>query len=317
MSGKTGFVCHPDYLKHDTGPHHPESPQRLRAIEGHLAKTGLLDQLVKTEPLSETDVLMQWIGEIHTPLYIRHLERSSPAEGAVYLDPDTVMTPFSLQAAITAVGGCLSAVDGVMEGRITSAFCALRPPGHHAEAGRAMGFCLFNTVAIAARYVQKKHGLGKVLIVDWDVHHGNGTQNAFYDDPTVLYFSTHQYPFYPGTGRASERGRGEGEGFTMNCPLSAGTGDDEYIRTFEEVLAPAVESFRPDFILISAGFDAHRDDPLAGMKVTEEGYRHMTRILKDLAGRLCQNRIVSCLEGGYNLTALARSVEAHITTLME
>jgi acetoin utilization deacetylase AcuC-like enzyme len=202
-----------------------------------------------------------------------------------------------------------------MQGRIKSAFCAVRPPGHHADSRRAMGFCLFNNVAVAARYLQQHHGLDRILIVDWDVHHGNGTQEIFYEDPTVFYFSTHQYPHYPGTGTEDERGRGAGEGFTLNCPLPAGTGDHVYLEIFEKVLVPAAKGFRPDFVLISSGFDAHRDDPLAGMCLTGHGYAGMTRILRQIADLHCGGRIVSCLEGGYNLEALADSAEAHLEVL--
>jgi acetoin utilization deacetylase AcuC-like enzyme len=216
---------------------------------------------------------------------------------------------------LLAVGGALQAVDQVVDRRVRNAFVALRPPGHHAERDRAMGFCLFNNVAIAARYAQQQYGLKRVLIVDWDVHHGNGTQHAFEDDPSVLFFSTHQYPFYPGTGRASERGNGPGLGYTVNVPLAAGCGDQEYIEVFEKILYPAAQAFRPDLVLISAGFDAHREDPLAGMLVTEGGYERMTTIVREIAEQCCAGRLVSLLEGGYNLEALARSVERHLRTL--
>ncbi|HEX29514.1 TPA: histone deacetylase, partial [Candidatus Poribacteria bacterium] len=195
-------------------------------------------------------------------------------------------------------------------------FCAIRPPGHHALKSRAMGFCLFNNVAIGARYIQRKYGLSKVLIVDWDVHHGNGTQAIFYDDPTALYFSTHQYPFYPGTGSREERGIGKGEGYTVNVPLPAGSGDEEYVRIFEEILRPKAIQFDPDFILISAGFDPYEDDPIGGMRVTPEGFAELTKIVKEIAEECCEGRLVSVLEGGYNLEGLAESVEAHILALM-
>jgi acetoin utilization deacetylase AcuC-like enzyme len=216
-----------------------------------------------------------------------------------------------------AVSGVLTAIDRVMEGSLLNAFCAVRPPGHHAESNRAMGFCLFNNVAIGARYLQKRHGLKRIFILDWDVHHGNGTQHSFYDDPTVFYFSTHQYPFYPGTGSEAERGAGEGEGTTLNCPLPSGSGDREMLSIFEKELASSVMSFSPDFILLSAGFDAHRDDPLASLQVTDGGFREMTRIVKSLAQTACQGRVVSSLEGGYNLAALARSVGVHLEILSE
>ena len=214
-----------------------------------------------------------------------------------------------------AAGGVLAAVDAVMNKQVTNAFCAVRPPGHHAMENRAMGFCIFNNVAIGTKYVQKKYGLSNVLIVDWDVHHGNGTQAAFYDDPTVLYFSVHQYPFYPGSGSEAEKGEGKGLNYTINVPLPAGSGDDVYVKAFEEKLRPAALAFGPDFVFISAGFDAHENDLLGGMKVTADGFAELTRIVKAIAQRCCNGRIVSVLEGGYHLGGLAASVEAHIRVL--
>ena len=244
------------------------------------------------------------------------LNRHAPTEGRVSLDPDTSVSPGSLHAAYLAAGGALAAVDAIMANQVEHVFCAVRPPGHHAEAGRAMGFCLFNNVAIAARYVQKKYGLTRVLIVDWDVHHGNGTQHSFEEDPSVLFFSTHQYPHYPGTGRGTERGKGAGEGFTINVPMEAGEGDDEYHASFLKALAPAAGAFKPEFVIISAGFDAHKADPLASMGLTEAGYADLTDIVAGIAKRYANGRILSSLEGGYNLTALAYSVDAHIKALV-
>jgi len=311
---RTGFVYHSDYLNHEMGAGHPESPDRLRAIVSRLEAGGLLGRLVRIEPARAAD---EWITQIHAASYVNDLKARAPASGAVRLDPDTSMSVGSLPAAYLAVGGALAAADAIMAGRVDNVFCAVRPPGHHAERARAMGFCLFNTVAIAARYVQRRHGLGRVLIVDWDVHHGNGTQQAFYDDGSVLFFSTHQYPYYPGTGRASERGQGRGEGHTINVPMPPGQGDDEYCDIFERVLVPAADSFKPEFVVISAGFDAHRDDPLAGMGLTEDGYAALTGIVAGIARRHSKGRILSCLEGGYHLKALAASVERHVMALLE
>ena len=311
---RTCFFSHPSSLAHNTGDGHPESPQRISVIHDYLEQTGLAAQLACKTPHRFLDVAT-WIAEVHTPAYYQRLQQKIPNEGLVYLDQDTPFSPHSFLAAEMAVSGLLMAVDQVMSGVFENAFCAFRPPGHHAEMDRAMGFCLFNNVAIGARYLQKKYGLERVLIVDWDVHHGNGTQNCFYTDPTVFYFSTHQYPFYPGTGSLQERGKGEGEGATLNCPLSAGAGDREIIGRLNRELANAVAAFKPDFILISAGFDAHREDPLASLEVTDEGFAEMTRIVKGLAASYCGGRIVSCLEGGYHLPALARSVGRHLEVL--
>jgi len=311
--GRTGLVYHPDFLGHDMGPGHPESPERLRAIVSRLETTGLLGRLIRIEAEPAPD---RWITEIHEASYVKSLGEHVPDSGRVFLDPDTSMSPHSLRAAYLAAGGALKAADAIMAGTVDHAFCAVRPPGHHAEANRAMGFCLFNNVAIAARYLQRHHGVDRVLIVDWDVHHGNGTQHSFYDDPSVLFFSTHQYPYYPGTGRATESGDGKGKGYTINVPMSPGQGDEEYREVFERILVPAVDAFRPEFVLISAGFDAHKDDPLAGMALTEKGYAALTGIVTMLARRHASGRILSCLEGGYNLSALAASVEQHLLALM-
>jgi acetoin utilization deacetylase AcuC-like enzyme len=310
----TGFVYHPDYLKHDMGAGHPESPERLRAIVARLEQDGVLPRLIRIDPVAAAD---EWVTQVHAPSYVASLKRHAPASGRVMLDADTSMSPGSLPAAYLAAGGALAAADAIMAGRVENAFCAVRPPGHHAEQDRAMGFCLFNNVAIAARYFQRKHGLARVLIVDWDVHHGNGTQHSFEDDPSVLFFSTHQYPHYPGTGRATEIGRGKGEGATINVPMEAGEGDEEYLEVFGKVLVPAADAFKPDVVIVSAGFDAHRDDPLAGMGLTEGGYAELTRIVAGIARRYSRGRILSSLEGGYNLSALSASVERHVMALME
>ena len=310
---RTAFLYHQDYLKHEMGPGHPESPDRLRAIVARLETDGILGRLTRIEPSMASD---EWITQVHEPAYLADLKVRAPESGRVSLDPDTSMSPGSLRAAYLAAGGVLAAADAVITGRVDNGFCAVRPPGHHAERDRAMGFCLFNNVAIAARYIQRRHGLSRVLIVDWDVHHGNGTQHTFYSDPSVLFFSTHQYPYYPGTGRAAERGDGPGEGMTINVPMSAGQGDEAYREIFERILVPAADAFKPDFVLISAGFDAHRDDPLAGMGLTEEGYAALSRIVLGIAQRHSRGRVLSCLEGGYNLEALSTSVERHVQELL-
>ena len=310
---KTGLVYHPAYLEHDMGAGHPESPNRLRAIMQQLEQSGTLAQVTRIEPRKAEE---KWITQVHTPSYVASLNRHAPTSGRVSLDPDTSMSPGSLNAAYLAAGGALAGVDAIMAGQVDQVFCAVRPPGHHAEAGRAMGFCFYNNVAIAARYVQKKYGLSRVLIVDWDVHHGNGTQHSFEDDPSVLFFSTHQYPHYPGSGWMTERGKGDGEGFTINVPMEAGEGDEEYQAVFLKSLVPAADAFKPEFVIISSGFDAHKDDPLASMGLTEAGYADLTGIVAGIAKRHAKGRILSSLEGGYNLTALAASVDTHIQALL-
>ena len=305
------LVFHDDCLKHDNGPGHPERPDRLLAIRRRLAERGLLDRLLLLQP---DEAPLDSLALVHDRAYIEAIRRACE-RAPVRLDPDTGVSPGSWRAALLSAGGALMACDAVLAGKARSAFVCTRPPGHHAEAGRAMGFCLFNNIAVAARHLQRAHGLGRILIVDWDVHHGNGTQHMFESDPTVFYFSTHQFPFYPGTGSARETGSGRGAGFTLNYPMPAGSGDAEYIEVFQSVLCPEIDRVQPEAILISAGFDAHRDDPLAGMSLTEKGYAALTSILREAAGRHCDGRIISLLEGGYDLQALAASVEAHLLAL--
>jgi acetoin utilization deacetylase AcuC-like enzyme len=310
----TGFVYSGVYLEHQTGSGHPERPERLTAIVRRFTAEGLWTNLV---PLAPREAPLECIVRVHAQAYIARVKNETEA-GVGYVDTaDAPASTNSYRVALLAAGGVLSAVDGVMTGAVRNAFCAVRPPGHHALRERAMGFCLFNNVAIAARYVQARYGLARVLIVDWDVHHGNGTQAAFYEDPTVLYFSVHQSPFYPGTGQAEERGQGPGLGFTVNVPLPAGSGDADYKRVFEEKLKPAAAAFKPDFVLISAGFDAAAGALLGGMKVTSAGYAQFTRAVRGIADEQCKGRLVSVLEGGYNLDRLAAAVEAHVRALME
>ncbi len=308
---KTGLVYHEDYLRHHAGVGHPERPERLESIMSYLITTKLIENLLMIEPY-RSDI--NWIATIHTRDYIDSINQAYK-QGYHYLDADTGISPDSYQTALLAAGGAMAAADAIMDDKIDNAFCAVRPPGHHAERNRAKGFCLFNNIAITAKYLQQKYQMKKVLIIDWDVHHGNGTQNAFYDDPTVFYFSIHQWPHFPGTGLQAEKGVGKGEGFTLNVPLSAGETNDDYIDVFENQLVPAAKNFRPNFILISAGFDAHIQDPLAGMQLTEKGYGQLTQIVVDLANEFCNGRLISLLEGGYNLEMLARSVAAHIEVL--
>jgi acetoin utilization deacetylase AcuC-like enzyme len=310
--GEVAVVYHEDFLKHATREGHPESPERLKAIMNGLATEGLLRQLTRLSPTVPSE---EMVTLVHSPKYVRWVEERC-SEGAECLDRgDTVVCEDSFHVALLAVGATIAASDWVMKSNGRRAFCAVRPPGHHAEAERAMGFCIFNNVAICARYLQKHHGVGKVLIVDWDVHHGNGTQNAFYGDPSVFYFSVHEYPFYPGTGRPEERGVGEGEGHTMNVPLRAGSDDEEFTDAFRARLVPAAARFRPDIVLISAGFDAHLDDPMAAMCMTENGFAALTAIVRGIADRYGNGRIISVLEGGYHLSATPASVVRHVQAL--
>jgi acetoin utilization deacetylase AcuC-like enzyme len=310
---KTGFVYGDIYLQHKTGAGHPERPERLTAIVARLKKAGVLEKLVTIQPREAPE---EWLTTIHSPQHLVAI-RKVAEEAAHAGSRDTPVSNDSYKVAVQAAGGVLAAVDAVMEGKVRNAFCAVRPPGHHASRNRAMGFCLLNNVAIAARYVQMKHKLPRVLIVDWDVHHGNGTQAAFDDDPTVFYFSVHQSPFYPGTGAADQRGLGKAVGTKLNVPLPRSSGDAEYRRAFEDQLVPAAAEFKPDFVLVSAGFDAHKDDLLGGIKLTAEGYAELTRIVKGIAEKHCRGQLVSVLEGGYGLDGLAASAEAHLRVLMQ
>ncbi len=308
----TGFVYHSDFLKHDSGQYHPESKERLSKLVEYLEKNGLLPKLTRVEPYLPP---VKWLETVHTSDYVKMVEEVCRSGGAM-LDPDTSVGPDSYQIALLAAGGVMAAVDAVMGKKVKNAFCALRPPGHHAEADKGMGFCIFNNVAIACRYLQNKYRIKKVLILDWDVHHGNGTQNIFWTDPSVFYISVHQYPFYPGSGSENEVGEGQGEGFTFNLPMFAGSGDVEYVEAFESILYPLASKFGPDFVFLSAGFDAHKDDPLAQINLTEEGYKRMTEVVTRLAAECCDGRLVSVLEGGYNSSSLASSVQQHILVLM-
>jgi len=311
---RTGLLYGDIYLQHKTGPGHPDRPERLTAMVERLKQKGILEQLV---PIKPAPAAIEWITAIHSEQYLERLKKGCEEE-VPYMDTrDSPVCKATFEVARNAVGGILAATDAVMAGKIRNAYCAVRPPGHHALRDQAMGFCYFNNVAIAARYLQRKHKLAKVLIVDWDVHHGNGTQAAFDDDPSVFYFSVHQHPFYPRTGLATDRGTGKAVGTKLNVPLPAGSGDADYKKAFEEQLRPAALAFKPDFVLISCGFDAHEGDLLGRMKVTTPCYAELTRIVKGIAEKCCGGRLVSVFEGGYNLDNLASAAEAHVRVLME
>jgi acetoin utilization deacetylase AcuC-like enzyme len=307
------IVRDPIYLKHSNGPMHPEGPERLLVIDRMLSGFPLGAQL---SDIPARDAMLEELAWIHEAGYIRRIERTRESSFTV-LDPDTSATSDSYAAAVRAAGGVMEAAEAVLSGRFSSAFAFVRPPGHHAEAGRAMGFCLFNNIAIAAMYGLRRHALKRVLIADWDVHHGNGTMHSFYDTDQVLYFSVHQYPHYPGTGRIEEIGRGAGRGYTVNVPLYGGQGDADYLYIFEQVLVPVARQYAPELILVSAGFDTHRNDPLAGMRMSSPAYGELTSVLLGLAGQCCPGRIAFTLEGGYDHAALSEGVAAVLRVLVE
>jgi acetoin utilization deacetylase AcuC-like enzyme len=308
----TAIVYDPRYLDHDTGFGHPERPDRLAAAIERLRSQTWYDGLLKLEPRAAAD---EWVDAVHDGRY-RERALAACAAGVPYLDsPDVAVSDSSGQVALLAAGGVLAIADAVMDGRAGNGFALVRPPGHHAERGLALGFCLFNNVAIGARYLQRRHGLERILILDWDVHHGNGTQHLFEADPSVFYVSLHQYPHYPGTGSRSETGSGAGRGATLNCPMSAGSGDADYEQAFVAAILPAVESFRPDAVLLSAGFDAHCRDPLGAIELSTGFYGWMTERALEIADRHAGGRLISVLEGGYDLAALADSVTLHVSTL--
>ena len=305
----TLLVSDPIFLEHLVPPGHPERPDRLRAIDRALsdeAFTGL-DRRAAPAPVGE-----ETLAFAHDQRYIALIRDNVPGQGFTRLDADTTLSPNSYVAATRAVAAATMAVDAVIGGSVTNAFCATRPPGHHAEPTQAMGFCLFANAVIAARHAQRAHGVGRVAIVDFDVHHGNGTQACVWSDPTILYASTHQMPLYPGTGAASERGVGN----VFNVPLAPGAGGVEFTEALTSVILPALVSFAPELIIVSAGFDAHWRDPLASLNFEEEDYASATRMLMDVADRHAGSRIISLLEGGYDLQSLADSVAAHVKTLM-
>ncbi|NDY42229.1 histone deacetylase [Dissulfurirhabdus thermomarina] len=311
---RTALVRDERFLGHDPGPGHPESPDRLRVIYRALDEAPPAGECFVLPPREASPDQLAWN---HSPEYVERIARAAAAGLPRSLDPDTVVGPGSWEAAVLAVGGVFAAVDALVEGRADTAFALVRPPGHHAEAGHAMGFCLFNNVALGARYARKVHGIDRVLVADWDLHHGNGTQHSFYEDPSVLYFSTHQFPYYPGSGRVEEAGHGEGEGFTVNVPLPPGVGDAGYAAVFDRVLAPAADRFRPGLVLVSAGFDPFIRDPLGGMRVTARGFGALAARVLTLAGRHCGGRVLFCLEGGYDPAGLRDGVRAVLAACAE
>jgi acetoin utilization deacetylase AcuC-like enzyme len=309
-SGTTLVVSHPACLEHDMGEGHPERPDRVRAIERALEGEAFQMLARDAAPLADDSS----IARVHPQEYIDAIRAAAPKHGRIALDADTSMSPGTFEAALRAAGGAVFAVDDVMSGKVRNAFVSTRPPGHHAEVATPMGFCFFNNVAIAARHAQKAHGAERVAIMDFDVHHGNGTQHIFWDDPTVLYASTHQMPLYPGTGAVQERGE---HNQIVNAPLHAGDGGDAFREAMEIAILPRLEAFAPDLVIISAGFDAHRRDPLGNLNLVEADFSWATRKLMAVARKHSHERVVSVLEGGYDLEGLSRSVAAHVTALME
>ncbi len=302
---KVGFIYDDIFLRHVTPDWHPERKERLVQIVSSLKKSGLWENLIRIKPRCAT---YEEIALVHTDDYISRIKTS----GVGYLDPDTYMSEDSLEAALYAAGAVIEAVEQCKTGEIERAFCAVRPPGHHAEAERAMGFCIFNNIAIGARYARKK-GYKKVFVIDYDVHHGNGTQHIFEEDDTVFYFSTHEFPHYPGTGKDSEKGIGKGKGYTCNVPMPSGAGDKEYLSVYENILPPLVKAFEPDLILVSAGYDIHRDDPLSGIRVSDEGIRGIVNSILSCSS----NPFIFALEGGYNLSALGESVRVTLEEMLK
>ncbi len=308
---KVGFVYDPIYLKHDTGQH-VENARRLEAVMSRLEQSGVKPRLTPIKPRAAA---IEELSLVHDESHIRHVKEVAERGGG-WLDADTVISRYSFDAALYAAGGAIKATEAVMNGEVNSAFALVRPPGHHATRSEAMGFCLFNNIAIAAKYALAKFGLERILITDFDVHHGNGTQEAFYNDPRVVYISTHQYPFYPGTGSIEETGGGTARGTKVNIPLPAGCGDAEYQQVYEQIVVPVAGRFRPQLILVSAGYDTHWADELALMRVTVAGFAQMVRTIRGLADEMCGGRLVFSLEGGYNLAALAASVNATFKVLL-
>lgn len=312
---KTGLLLDDHFAEHDPGEYHPEAPGRIRAIQSQLTNDGLVDIC---QTLQRRDVTDDEVRLVHTDTYLKTvLSEIDGKKSGMLSTGDTNFGPESLKVARSAAGGLLNAVDEVVGGKVSNAFCAVRPPGHHATADRGMGFCIFNNAAIAARYAKEKHGLERVAVIDWDVHHGNGTQDIFFEDGSVFYFSTHQHPWYPGTGASSETGAGAGKNTTLNFPLPSGTGMEKIGSAFREGFAARMKDYKPDLIIVSAGFDSRHNDPLGQFLLTDEDFVTLTGILLEIAGEFSESRLVSVLEGGYNQSGLAQAVAAHIRALTE
>ena len=313
---RTGYVYAQRYLLHDPCSWHPERPDRLRAIHSALEDDGVLELVERIRP---DYAPLEWVERLHDPHYVRRFKEACEKGKHIFEVPDCGICKESYQIALLAVGGILAAVDAVMSGQVANAFCAVRPPGHHAERDRALGFCFFNNVAIGAVYALEKYGLERVAIIDWDVHHGNGTQHLFEHDPKVFYVSLHEDPqyCYPGTGYRREEGKGEGQGFTLNVPFPPQSDDSDYLQALKGEVLPRLRRFAPQFVFISAGFDAHINDPLAHMHLTRAGYREMAQLILDLAQETAEGRLVTVLEGGYNLQVLEECVEDHIRLLLD
>jgi acetoin utilization deacetylase AcuC-like enzyme len=310
---RTGLAADPVVQKHDPGPGHPERPERYTAVINKLESAGLLQTLLRLEVRRAAD---DELALVHSRQYLALVEREVAQNRQRLSTGDTDISPYSVESARAAAGSVLAAVDAVFSGSITNALCVVRPPGHHASAAKGMGFCIFNNIAVGARYAQHKYGAERVLIADWDVHHGNGTQDIFYEDGSVLFFSTHQSPWYPGTGDISEQGAGPGIGKTINCPFPAGSGRAQIMGAFQQRLLPAAKDFRPEVVLISAGFDSRLNDPLGLFLLADEDFRDLTRLMTDFAAKYSSGRLISVLEGGYNLEGLALATEAHAQALL-
>lgn len=316
MSNRTGFLYDDKYQEHLTGNYHPEVPDRLPAVYKGIQEAGLLEQLtlIKAVPAD-----LKWVETVHDPQYIKRLQEACNSGNNIFDSPDNQMCSATYEVSLLAVGGVLEATRLVMKGELDNAFCAVRPPGHHAEVSQAMGFCYFNNIAIAARYIQQEWDIQRVGIVDFDVHHGNGTQHIFERDPTVFYYSIHQHPTfaYPGTGREFEKGKDAGHGYTKNSPMLPGQGDNEYKQTLQRDLVPAFDDFKPQVILVSSGFDAHIEDNMSDIKLTTGGFTWIIKLIAELAAEHAQGRLISVLEGGYSIRRLPELARNHVKILLD